>query len=392
MFQNTHGTVVMFMVDGHLRSVSCLKQGLSQSRTLGPSRVSPRIVLPSHCSMAPRQAMSSVALATANPNGRTALALRFPAAKVTGNYEKDSEADSLREMKMDIVDAIVASDAHVVALHGVLSKRLREMHNPKGTEYFDDISTVGKLPEEWLGSWLCEVSDLRAADIINIQKFDSEAALQLFMYATQLPSKLKLPEECRAKRVMVALANHRHDLYGKRLRAFKASTGIRPTGQLHFLNKAYKMVWTEGRLTELEHISKAKVAIPAHVHIMRDFTYECGYLDSEAKVVKAPMPPMKLSSFWCKKDRLGPWEHEVIGGGKNKSISDLCAKIAVQFEEEDRARMAGVSNEDIKGKLEQQRSEQRKETMKRAQEAAMTALQAKRSKRSISLNGTASST
>lgn len=317
------------------------------------------------------------------------MALKMPAAKVTGNYELDSEADSLREMKMDIVDAIVASDAHVVALHGVLCKRLRESSTPKGNEYFDEIGLVSKLPEEWLGSWLCEVSDLRPADIVSIQKFDSDSVLQLFMYATQLPAKLRLPDECRAKRVMVALANHRHELYGRRLRSFRSSSGILPTGQLHFLNRAYKMVWTENRLSELEHISKEKVTIPAHVHIMRDFTYECGYLDSEAKVVKAPMPAMKLCSFWDKKVRVGPYQHEVIGGGKNKIINDLCSKIATQMEKEDRERMAGISNDDIKDKLDQHKTEQRKETMKRAQEAAMTALQAKRSKRAISLSGLA---
>lgn len=338
--------------------------------------------------MAPA-AKASDSVGVAERAGRSALAARVPAIKTTGNYELDSEAESLREMKMDIIDAIVQSDAHVLALHGVLAKRLRNQGVPKRDDFFDDISVVGRLPDDWMGGWISQVSDLGASDILRIRQFDNEAVLQLFVFATQLPPRLKLPDACRSKRLMVAPANSRHDAYMKRLSTFKAGGGVLPSGQLNFLNKIYRMTWENNRLTSIQYgADGTALTIPSHVHIMRDFEFEMGYLDGEARVVKRPMPAMKLITFWDKRSGPGPHTHDIITGGNNKRIATLVAELDAQIQEADRQRTAGMYHNDIKNQLDEQKSEQRKASMKRAQQAAMVSLAAKRTKRTLSLGGT----
>lgn len=159
-------------------------------------------------------------------SGRSALEQKVPAVNSSGKYELDREAESLREMKMDIVGAIVG--AHIVALHGVLARGLRTARVPNGEEFIDDIRVVARLPDDWMVTWIADVSDLNASDIARVSQFETEAVLQLFLSATQLPPRLKLPDACRSKRRMVALANSRRIAYNTRLRAFSPPRMGRP--------------------------------------------------------------------------------------------------------------------------------------------------------------------
>lgn len=125
---------------------------------------------------------------------RSAAAARIPAAKKTGNQALGEEADLRRTMLQDIIDECLANLQHIMRLHGALLKRQRANNVDHGEGCFSTISTLGRLPQEFAISYLTSHSDMRAGEVVEAVRNDSDAIAQLLAFDQQLSAGLRLNE------------------------------------------------------------------------------------------------------------------------------------------------------------------------------------------------------
>lgn len=110
--------------------------------------------------------------------------------------------------------------------------------------------------------------------------------------------------------------------------------------------------------------------------------------DLASNIGKKPMPPAKLSGFFTKKTKEGPWALECCAG-KSKSFSKLVDdEYSAWAASKASAGFVGGADvaEEAKLKLSEIRSEKKRESATTGRDKALALLTSKKAKRTIDLN------
>lgn len=267
-----------------------------------------------------RQASGGGSLSSA---GFTSYADRLPKAKATGNFLEDSQNEANHVYLKEIISRCQRDGSHICALHSTLMKRVRALkeQNSDPNECFDPAPNfLIKVDDAWVVNWVVEHSDLNLHEVVAIKKFDSEAPLHLFSYATQLLPTTRLAATCRMKAVLGRVAVSRHDVCGQRLFKFKGRGGLGADGRLNWHKVgSYGLVFAGERCTHVVHnATNDRVLVPSHVLIHKDFALLSNWSDQLAEVQKPPLPPFRLSSLWAVQERKGPFFHCAVRSRKEQ--------------------------------------------------------------------------
>lgn len=142
----------------------------------------------------------------------------------TGNYEEDQSKEVEADMFQQIIDTLCEEPKHIVPTYNFVSKRVKALPDNSSSvpaETFNELSVLGRIPDDFKLQWLTEHSDLIARDIVQLMKHDAQAANYLIQYATKVQMKFRLPARFKTKEVLKRFLDARYELCGERLGAFK---------------------------------------------------------------------------------------------------------------------------------------------------------------------------
>lgn len=253
---------------------------------------------------------------------------RIPEHKKTGNYNVDIANQDNRQALRDLVTLLLEDDS---AAPGLLAEARRRRQ--ANTENIDDRdcfihnSTLGKLDEEWIISWLVHRSDLSSDDIISMKKHDTEAVKQLLLYELQMPLTTKMNPASKDKAVAKRVCDARADEMGRRLKDFR-KVGF-SAGSANWMNKCYKFVWTsetfDAKVKEVRHWNGEIAEVPDHCIITQQHVLQYNWSDWLAQVARSPLPPLRLCDLF-KMKRNGPWSYPQPA--KAKDFERMCQRVA----------------------------------------------------------------
>jgi hypothetical protein len=125
------------------------------------------------------------------------------------------------------------------------------------------------------------------------------------------------------KNVSFRVYQHDHVRMGQRLNKIKAGMKLAPhSGKLDWKTvSSYRLRFNDkGACTRVKHHSGAEVEAPSHAGIDNTWEFYMNYSDTDALVVKAPCPPIKLCLFFRQADS-GPCTTLYYKGGACKEFT-----------------------------------------------------------------------
>ena len=319
----------------------------------------------------------------------TALAKKVPKPPKTGNKSKDEEANSRRELMMDLISHMQWDGSHILPLYGTLKKRLAESGKPVGEDYFTEVSIVQKLDAAWMEAWVVTNSDFSVEELALAKDADEDAIIYLFIYGCQYQLNLKLSSMCLHKPLMTRMANERHVACGNRLSGLKGKLGWKAESPLvKFKNwGCYKLDFNkENQLSAVTHCATATVKKigEAHRFITKENTRLINnHSDHDACLRMPVVPDIPVVDFFA--DKEGPKSYMHYGGGVSKDFNQAC-KVVEKAIEAEACRPNASILEEVRASNAAASSARSKAVTAKAREQAKLRSDSKRLRREITLD------
>lgn len=164
--------------------------------------------------------------------------------------------------------------------------------------------------------------------------------------------------------------------------------GLNKDYSLNLLHRgAYSLVFDERKcISEVRHISGASAQVPKAAHLTTEHVLTDNFDDLASSLVLAPLPPIKLCSFF-EKDA-GPYAIPQLAGKHQKNFDSMVSLIFNAWEDTARRAMdTATADSAIVEGVKSLRQEAHHAAMARAREMAKEALSRKKASRCISLAG-----
>jgi hypothetical protein len=249
---------------------------------------------------------------------------------------------------------------------------------------FEELTIVGKLPQDWMVSWLAANSDFDQADILYLKKELDEAIVELFGFATQLPLNLRCPEPMVVKAVSWIVATKMHDDMGKRLGMLK-SRGIVKASRLCWVRGCYELVLEGGFVKEVVHILGDRVDVSS-LKIGATYGLVRSHQDWHASLELVPFPGFKLHVFFAK-TKTGPYKLlEKSFTHKRKVWNDLVEDCKSQWITNKSEDLSKSSTQQAKAELQHIHNEKKRSHLDAARSKAKETMEKKKQRKTISLS------
>lgn len=254
---------------------------------------------------------------------------------------------------------------------------------------FSDATTISSIDDEFKIAFITSHSDLSSEDIVAVCKADASGLDLLCQAALQLPFRQSLPAQFQVKEVTKAFWRDRQQECGSRLRGFKEKGGLvgtPPTLNFKGSTGAYILAFggAGGKvLKQITHFTGHTVEVQEKLNITTSYTSFGNHDDQAASLIMTPLPPIKLSSFFDRRARRGPWSITVFHG-QPKEMARRAEEYYESWDVE-RRRTSGTAERSIRNAIEEHKHSMQKDQMLRARAKAQTAFQNKRQRRAISL-------
>lgn len=286
-----------------------------------------------------------------------------------------------------MIDDMVSDHTHILPMYTFLQDRKAAQVSPtefKDAARFDKISTFGSVDDDFRASWITSNSDMSAANIIAAVKKDPAAIDHLCTFACQINCKQKLPQELLNREVCRRVLDARHEACGNRLHDFKKRGGLTATGELNWLKGSYEPKFdNEAKLIGIRHRSGDEVEVDPSLGINMAWTLNSNFDDFAASMSRAPLPPVRLASFFPL--GLGPHKYPNFVG-KPKLLHAFAAEVNDACERSERAARDRVTPaEAVRTALEDHKKSQARSNMAKARIAAKASLDAKKERLRVKL-------
>lgn len=120
--------------------------------------------------------------------------------------------------------------------------------------------------------------------------------------------------------------------------------------------------------------------------ITEDFSLRDNWSDAAAHLVRAPFPPVRLSTFFKPEAKKGPWKNAWPAGAKNKEFEMRVMREFQAWEETQKKKVGTV--EDAQVQLTKLAKDKQNAKLSAARASALAKLKQKKEKRTISLKTT----
>ena len=123
------------------------------------------------------------------------LACRVPQIRRSGNPQTDllwsQERDAFKEVIQLLEEHFLKKlAADEQANSAIVSESL----------FKEAVTTLAKIPEDWMAYWLTSRSKLSLTDVGRIKAFDGASICQMFLYALNASVQTRPPQNVRAKK------------------------------------------------------------------------------------------------------------------------------------------------------------------------------------------------
>jgi hypothetical protein len=170
------------------------------------------------------------------------------------------------------------------------------------TEMIPNLRDVTSVPEPIVTSWVIENSDLDKNDMKKIREFDNDAPWQLWGNGTGVSLRAPLPKRLENVELFIRWSNEQKARAGGMLANVKASGRLLMTGKINYKDTSLQLGFNpSGVLIAVSHPASATdAALPAGLHITRDYKFQNFWNAQDAVAVLAPLPPIMMHTFFDK--------------------------------------------------------------------------------------------
>ena len=193
-----------------------------------------------------------------------------------------------RNALVKIIDKLVAEPALGPPVWGAIETGLINSVSSEQADshlkvYFKEkVGKVGRLPVDWIASWLVANSPLTPKQVDNIDGHDKEALLNLFYLATGTAPLTPVPDCCRHRETCSRVFTARYVQLGRRLEQWAVNVNLFGVVDW-YQGGAYRFRFDEeGKLVRVVHISGTEADLPAHIHVTSAYTLKDPWLDMGA--------------------------------------------------------------------------------------------------------------
>lgn len=125
------------------------------------------------------------------------LVKKLPMVRRSGNTASDMEAQLERDALIDLLNLAHNYPTEVDHMARYFRDRVKKLyHQANQKESFDAISTIGKLDEVWVTSFISSQSDLSVEQVARCKSHDTDALRQMMQFMVVSSQMMKLPLQC----------------------------------------------------------------------------------------------------------------------------------------------------------------------------------------------------
>ena len=243
---------------------------------------------------------------------------------------------------MSCVDLLVEDATAPQACLNFLKKRKASRDqldaNTSVNDQFAELTTIGRLEMPFCIAEASKLTGLTRSEVLEAMKFEEQTPRHIIMAATGWSTKLVLPKEARAKKVLSDVIQKAHARSGNWLAGFKDNEGwLKPDGSINWKKAGlyhceYAGDEDNSPLLQISYMRQDPVSV-ANTGVTRQWQLSCNFSAWEAVFKLAPhSTPV---SFFFKDCKKGPFSRPKMSGN--------CAEFNAMLVEAYDAHMARVS-------------------------------------------------
>lgn len=221
---------------------------------------------------------------------------RLPKVARTGDMVKDQERTNIRTAYSYILATLWKHPGIILSTQGFVQERLRvESEAATGDEFqtLTSLAALSKTDARWFANFISRHPKLSVDDLQSAASYDTGALLHLMTFLTGMSMTMKLPQECRAKRILQAYLDARVNNFGGKHRGglLEVEGGaVDKTGAIKWwLCGVYQLQWSESNVgTVIHRPTGATAKVPPTVLLASGFTLQGNHSDMTAMVALGP--------------------------------------------------------------------------------------------------------
>lgn len=237
----------------------------------------------------------------------TSWAAQLKPKKRTGNEDDDLANESHFTLLQNSVAHCDKYPGDIVHMHSYCNK-LAKKHEQEAeaaktlSKSFATWGTLKSLPEDYLGQWIIEKSDLTASDLERARAHDKDGIYIIASAGSQIPIRFRLPNELNSYQILTTFLDTRFEQAGKRLATFKRDGRLKEDGSLCFINFSFKLTFKAAPDTQLEkigHVLLGEQTVPSPGSwVTTDSDFESFWSDLEATIRIAGMRRIPVHTYF----------------------------------------------------------------------------------------------
>lgn len=244
-------------------------------------------------------------------------ALKLPPPSRTGNKSVDAANMDTHKLLQNVVSAMLQDNEHVLPTFNFVQGRIMAKANSPtsmGSDTFSKApSCVQSLVNEeylpWTTTFICKSIGKSSDWLVKAMKKDEGVALQILLGITGLPANLRFSSQCAIKEVLNDVLQACVDLLGNRHKNLEGIEG--PDHTVSWEGGAFKPTHKDGKLTHMTHKLTSCTVDISNLGLDTRFSLADNWSEHSAALVKPPLKPIKISTFFDAKLKQGPHSHQV---------------------------------------------------------------------------------
>ena len=150
------------------------------------------------------------------------LVTKLPKLIKTGNSELDLENAMERDGVIEVLNLMHTHPKQIDKVVRYYKSAVRNADTSDADDYFPAVTTLGKLPDDWLAGWLANRSNIPVATLGKCKAFDGEAIKKMVTFELGASWQLQLPQQCIKKDITARALDMRSSELERRLKTADA--------------------------------------------------------------------------------------------------------------------------------------------------------------------------
>ena len=162
------------------------------------------------------------------------MVAKLPKLIKTGNSELDLENAMERDGVIEVLNLMHTHPKQIDKVVRYYKSAVRNADTSDADDYFPAVTTLGKLPDDWLAGWLANRSNIPVATLGKCKAFDGEAIKKMVTFELGASWQLQLPQHCIKKDITARALDMRSAELEHRLKSADAVSHISGNGKINW--------------------------------------------------------------------------------------------------------------------------------------------------------------